>query len=325
MLMIVPDPTDATSYYRSISPFSHVKKEVNIHFQFTDRVNWPVIKMADIVFMQRPCRNEDLQIAQMTKDNHKPLWVDYDDDLFTVQSDNPSYLVYNQPAIKKNITALLTMADVVTVTTEALKTAYSHLNKNIIVCPNGIDDDLIKDHELPKGSRKDTIMWRGSQTHERDLMSVADSVLKIAKAFDTFKWSFIGYNPWFITDQIQNCGLDAGRDIPNYFKLLKDQAPGFFICPLADNIFNRSKSNIAWIEATYAGALCLAPNWPEWQKPGCLNYLDPKDFEKSLDIMLYDKSNGADAHVEQSWQYIKSELIVSKINHKRLNIIESLI
>ena len=54
------------------------------------------------------------------------------------------------------------------------------------------------------------------------------------------------------------------------------------VVPLKDNLFNHAKSNLAWIEATCAGAMTLAPDWPEWRRPGVSNYESPLNFKKLL-------------------------------------------
>lgn len=327
ILAIIPDPTDATSHYRSIGPFSHLRQDMNLNISIINGINWPVVKMHDVVFMQRPSRAGDLQIATMAKENHKPLWIDYDDNLFNIPTDNPTYPVYCNIQTRDRITTLLQMADVVTVSTPFIATIYQTLNRNIKIIPNAIDDVLIQNHQpkLSYENRKKTIMWRGSKTHDRDLMSVAHQIIQFSKEHEDFEWTFVGANPWFITDNVKNAKVDYGRDIPGYFRFLKEQQPGYFICPLAHNDFNRSKSNIAWIEATFAGAPCLAPDLEEWKMPGCLNYnhLNPDDFKIGLELMT--QNLDCNSMINQSWNYIKDHLTMKKTNLIRKQILESLL
>jgi hypothetical protein len=325
LLSVIPQSTDATAFYRSTGPLSHMRKDYkNINIVFANHIDWSVIKLCDAVFMQRPFRPQDLTVATITKENNRPLWVDYDDDLFSVPSDNPTHIMYGSPDIQKNVANIIALADVVTVSTPALKKKYDPLNKNIIVVPNGIDDDLLKGHELFRGDRRASIMWRGSQTHERDLMSVSGELLKIATERPNLQWEFVGYNPWFITDLIKGCRIEPGKDIPGYFRHIYQQRPGYFICPLFPNIFNKSKSNIAWIEATYAGAPCLAPSWEEWVRPGCLNYNGPTEFREKL-IAMVGGDIDCDKQVQESWDYIRENLTMKKTNEIRKKIIEEFI
>jgi len=40
--------------------------------------------------------------------------------------------------------------------------------------------------------------------------------------------------------------------------------------------------NIAWIEATYAGAATIGPAWQEWQHTGILNYSSVEETGKTI-------------------------------------------
>jgi len=94
--------------------------------------------------------------------------------------------------------------------------------------------------------------------------------------------------------------------------------------PLADHIFNRCKSNIAAIEGIFAGAVCIVPDWSEWQIPGTLKYNNPKEYSEHLQNVCQGnikiKQNN-----EIAWDYINEVFSLQKINKKRIEIIESLI
>ena len=55
------------------------------------------------------------------------------------------------------------------------------------------------------------------------------------------------------------------REVPRYFQNLRRLKPTYCFVPLYDDVFNRCKSGIAWLEGTYAGAVCLASALPEFQ------------------------------------------------------------
>ena len=85
--------------------------------------------------------------------------------------------------------------------------------------------------------------------------------------------------------------------------------------------FNKSKSNIAWIESTYAGLAVLAPDWPEWRRPGIVNYTDKEDFRQKLTSMMKGEYN-LESLRQASWKYIREELTLEKTNEIRYDLIK---
>jgi hypothetical protein len=106
------------------------------------------------------------------------------------------------------------------------------------------------------------------------------------------------------------------------------------IVPLRDNAFNRCRSNLAWIEATCAGAVVIAPDWEEWRRPGIMNYTDAEGFRRTLrGVMeqyamgLVKKTDERQEHfnVEMSRAYIEQHLQLDKVNEARWGIINGMI
>ncbi len=135
---------------------------------------------------------------------------------------------------------------------------------------------------------------------------------------------FMGYNPFFITNKLKKYNYIKGMPIDAYLEILPNLDYSICIVPLHDNPFNHSKSNIAWLESTYAGAVCLAPNFKEWRKPGIINYTDKEDFSVKLQAMINGEYNLAALH-KRAWDYIQSELSLTKVNELRWNVIKRLL
>jgi hypothetical protein len=141
-----------------------------------------------------------------------------------------------------------------------------------------------------------------------------------------WKWHWIGDHPWFITEQMHpNATLfTSGMDIVEYHRLIKEIQPLFQIVPLADNIFNHSKSNIAWIEGTWSGAVTICPDWEEWKLDGTLRYHNPMELEKCLNRAINMTKKEHTEMLEASMSELKENFLLSKVNYKRLEILESL-
>lgn len=327
-----PDMTDATSFYRGVGPIARIRHVChNIDFLLFNEINWATLLMSDAVFMQRPFTTKHLQIAEMVKNNNLKLWVDYDDDLFQVPTDNPAHKIYADSTIQKNIAKIIAMADQVSVTTEHLKQQFqkgSVLNRNITVIPNAYDFKLFPYRTEEVSPRHKIVMWRGSATHHRDVMSCAQPITTLANdlRFSDYAWRFIGDNLWFVSDYMpkKNVIWSKALDTLDYQKHIWDIAPKVIIVPLADSEFNRSKSNIAWIEGTFAGAATIAPDWDEWKRPGVLNYKNPAQFSNLLEMVMSGEIK-TEPLVKLSWTNIKENFDLYKLNEKRIEIIESIV
>jgi glycosyltransferase involved in cell wall biosynthesis len=323
-----PSPTDATSFYRGAGPLGHLRKmNRDINCYNVNEVNWAALKFMDIMFLQRPWTQTYKQLAEVAKKFGVPIWCDFDDDLLNVPTWNPAYKVFSKPEAQDAIKACLSMADVITVSTAKLKELYSSFNQNIIVIPNAFDDEVFEFSRKENSAFKQLIMWRGSPTHRQDLNLMSAGALSLSKKYK-FSWMFLGDNPWFVDfmpkDLVQ---VIPAQDIIDYFGFIKKMSPGIFIVPLQKNEFNKSKSNCAYLEATYAGAVVLAPDLWEWRVPGVIHYKEDATGKSNLHEKLEEMMTGKIdfmAHWEQAYKHIKDNLLLSNVNMKRQSIVEGL-
>ena len=98
----------------------------------------------------------------------------------------------------------------------------------------------------------------------------------------------------------------------------KDLDCRVFVKPMANHIFNHSKSNCSWIETTYAGMVTVAPTaFPEFDKPGIVrnNYHGEAVNRLMYDDMYYQHN------FELSVNYIRDNLLLSKVNELRKHLI----
>ena len=320
--VMCPNSTDATSLYRAIGPLGELQSaDKHLRIELMQKCDWSTLKLVDAVFMQRPFTNAHLRIAQMIKANNKPLWVDFDDDLFAVPQGNPCFETFSKPEIQKNIATVIAMADVLTVSTDALMQKFSTLNDNISVIPNAIDMALIGENIEPEIHRQPLIMWRGSKTHRKDLNTIAESCIHLAKKMPYATWVFVGDVPWFVDYMPDKQVICADAlDPVEYFEFLKKTKPAVFIVPLEDSDFNRSKSNCAWLEASWSGAATIAPALPEFIQPGISNYHDTNEFSSHVQFLIDNPVSRVNKAME-SWNYIDSHLRLSFVNQLRLSIL----
>jgi galactitol-specific phosphotransferase system IIB component len=327
ILAICPNPHDGTSYYRALGVLQtrEMRKHFNV-FKLYKELLWEHEKMSDIIFFQRPFTSGNVQSIEYSKDCKRKVWVDYDDDLLSVPTNNQVHGIYSTQEAKENILKCISMADLVTVSTKKLKEKFDKINKNIHVVPNAFDDDLFT-LEYAKEQNK-SILWRGTNSHQMDLMTYRDDILDKCKNSD-YHWWFFGcqrHEIWFMSEFTgQNSTYVGPMDVVYYMKKLKSIKASIAIVPLQNNEFNKSKSNIAYIEMVYAGAVPIVPRWEEWELPGCFKYSeDASTFSTMLEFAMGNQQL-LKQYNKEAVDYIRENLLLSNINKKRIELLEGIL
>ncbi len=326
--LISPHPKDGTSFYRGHGPFNYLAKEcpwLDLYHGTPSAADaatwsWPEMEKCHAIFLQRPANEKHVQLAQLAKQAQLPLWIDFDDDVTCVPGYNPFRRSFPMPKTQQMLAMLCDMADVISCTSEAIA---EKAGEKAVIIPNALNDYLTGWNNKP---RQKVITWRGSATHNEDLESVLPQMQE-AYLDTAWKWGFLG-DPGYRVEEAMT-GV-AGRtqvgpawtDWVSLVNNLGNSGSFIHIVPLLPNMFNRSKSNCAWLEATAAGAAVLAPTLPEWIRPGITNYTDPKDFGKKLALLMGEWANGSrHPNVELSRKFIAENLLLSKVNAQREAVI----
>lgn len=338
VLALTRAPGSACEYYRGIGTLSKIP---GVEIRVAEEVNWTVLSQIDILFAERPYSASDHEIISMARDFGVPVWVEVDDDFFNVPGYNPASRHFWKEEVQQRHAECVAMADVVTVTTEHLRGQLLEFNKNIKVIPNAFNDYHWKWEFTP--GKKNLVAWRGSATHKNDVRRYLDSMTEVQRTnhLDNQGWVFVGNDLWFAEERLMPKVTRFIEELPTtvYWKAIKSFGARFWHVPLLDNKFNRSKSNISWIEATYAGAVCLCPDMAEWRNPGAILY-EPETEEALVPPFVYPGRSEpyetaflamlgmSDAEREEalleSFEYITENLLLSKVNAKRKEILEGL-
>ena len=316
-------PHGACSFYRS-SPLLKLNKLDSsvVGSAFGEKIEWNYLVDTDCVFFERPEGADITQAIKKIKAMNIPIWSDYDDDMFNIPDDNPAHEHYSKKEIRESIIQCISLSDVVTVTTESLRQKFLNYNENVYVIPNAFND---YNYKLNKNVSDEMIInWRGSNTHRRDILSCSWSMIRINREYPKWMWTFIGKELEFITDRLNNIKCIGELPVSKYWEFVSNISIAIQIVPLQFNTFNMSKSNISWIEGVYTGACCLAPNMPEWNKPGILTYNNEEEFYWHLRQLIIDEDLRRE-NFELSKAYIKQNLMLSEVNKKRFEILDFLV
>jgi hypothetical protein len=297
-----------------------------------DFADWTYFTKSDIVFIQRPSRAIDFKFMEVAKKYGLKIWADFDDDLLNLPDDNAVFNRFTSSEARKTIEYVYRNADIVTVATHYLKTTMEQALglREILVIPNAMPPWFLKYKKPFAKSRK--ICWRGSETHIPELLYHRDDLISLMTENSEWEWLYLGINPYFIQRYVKNARLKFCKALNtiDFIDALSSNNAQIHFVPLLDTKFHRAKSNIAWMEATLAGSVVLGPNFEEWDRPGLINYkcMDNRDFKNRMQYMLNDDEYNMRHNMRQchnnSWEYIKDNLMLEKVNKLRINLINNI-
>jgi hypothetical protein len=137
---------------------------------------------AEVIVGQRVCLPGPTQgWQQMAKEGRAKLVLEIDDDLFSTHPTSTiAHGFFSQPEIQANLKANIQVADLVTVTTEALADRIRQFNPNIAVLPNCIPAALL-DHTPARRDDTVTVGWAGSPTHQIDWHRNAEPIARVIR------------------------------------------------------------------------------------------------------------------------------------------------
>ena len=320
VVTLIPNVSDATSYYRATGVLSKMRYVMECDFLPESNVSWNSLAWCDIAFAQRPFGESFYKACNIIKNNSIPLWIDFDDYLIDVPEWNPFYKFFKNQKDKDEMIEMVQMADCITVTTEMLKEKYLLYNKNVFVIPNAFNDYTFKFEYSFSG--KKSITWRGSNTHSEDLRSIIEPLREMQNSNTLNDWiiNMIGDDAKLFKGLV-NHKQHPVIDPIEYFHFIKRLNSSVQLVPLVECDFNKSKSNIAWIEGMYSGAVSIAPSYlQEFNRDGVIQYSSKEEFKDIL-INIVKDSKFLESYYKKGYEFIKETLLLSKVNELRKSII----
>lgn len=249
------DNNGACPVIRVISPLEKLKKNAEIELEiclvdnFTSEniISWvKAANKSDIIIFQRAFMVDF--IKKIVK-NHKDKIIIYelDDNLIKLPPEHPLYDNYVKN--KDKVVEMLSFVDAITLPTEFLKKELLKFNKNIYVLPNYLDSNIWS-KKLIKKQKKDFLYigYSGSFTHAADLELIVPLLERIKEKFgDKVKFKFLGCKP----KNLKTVDFEYEAENFSYndfaYKLINCEFD-IALAPLQINDFNKSKSNIKYLE-----------------------------------------------------------------------------
>jgi hypothetical protein len=233
------------------------------------------------VKLQRQASSEQKEFVKFLKSIQPEcgfkLMYEVDDVVF--REDIPDYNIYKESfdndTIRQNCIDIINMCDEVTVTCNYMRDLYKLRTgkKEITTVPNFPPYWWIGHHynyreiidNFDKNKKKPRIVYAGSGAHfdvgnKTNQEDDFTHVLKfITENVDKYQFVFIGAVPPPLQSLVFNKKIEfhPWKDLMQYPNFLRSLKAQLFIAPLQDNNFNRSKSDIKYIEAACLGIPCL--------------------------------------------------------------------
>jgi len=227
--------------------------------------------------IQRQASPQQLEFIKFLKDIQKrnKFKIVYEIDDITFREDIPDYnrfkVAFASDDVRISCEEIMNLCDEITVTCDFMKDYYKSkiANQNVTVIPNYVPrfwmgnfynkEKLLKN--LNDNKNKPRILYNGSAAHfdvdnrvkqHDDFYHVNEAIIKTRKKF---KWIFIGAAsqtliPYIKSGEIEFHPWCKLMDYPYFIDKLNVQ---MMVAPLADNTFNKSKSDLKYLEGACYG------------------------------------------------------------------------
>lgn len=317
VLILAPNILDNQSFWRAGYPLLY---ERSFLCDVPAQLDWINTAAVDVAFLQRPFQAKHTQILRYLHGMGIPCVIDFDDLLWDLPKGHPAQKAYQEEAIVSSIECIRE-ADGIICSTPALAAFVTEKGgKNVHVVPNALPDYMR--WTMPKCSK--VVWWRGGRTHAHDTDEHEDAVIAAVRANPEWKLLYCGENRSKLDAQLgPQYEFQDLMPINHYHERMRDIGPAVMIGPLVDHPFNRCKSNIGWLEASYAGAVYVAPDFDEYAVPGCVRY-GVGGLADTLSALLAEKNATRTERVNHSRSYIDANLRLSLVNPQRVAIVKAL-
>ena len=263
------NPDDACGYLRIQAPLEvngdtlsglwGARRERKLFFRRTV-LDETLIDAADIILVQRSLpRRSTRAVLDKILNSGKPVVFEIDDLLVAPPADHP----YRRKIANKipYIVDVMRRASAVTVTTGPLREAMREYNNNIHILPNLLDERLWNRPPVERNSDRLVVAFGGTKSHLNDLKILEEPLAYIADKYRgkvTFRLAGVATGKLATLPGLQFIKFTSSYQ--HYARELQTSDIDIALVPLEDNLFNRCKSNIKWLEYSACGIAGIYAN-----------------------------------------------------------------
>lgn len=285
-------------------------------------------QQADVIVIQGVQTPAALQTIYALKDMlpDTPIITEMDDDVTWTPADHPASKHYT-PGSSLVHTAIsqIRVSDGLIVSTPWLKEVYAEHNPDIEVLPNAID---FKKWDRVKPSKKKGVRigFAGGASHVEDLRMVEGALRNVLKNNRDVRLVLVHCVPDFLRDVPGVIGVHDWARIDKYPKFLAKQGFDIGIAPLVDNLFNRCKSNLRWLEYSALGIPTVASKVGHFRQTihhGNDGFLaeSPEKFEAYLQRLISNAKLRREVGMSANAR-VRLDFNLDRISHQYLSVLQ---
>lgn len=285
---------DGCGYYRVQMIAKYLNKIPDVFAKISSVYSNEEINWADVIVLQKQSNQKALGFIEYAISIGKKVVTEVDDDYFNIPIWNPAYKPYLGK--EQDLINFYLKSHAITVTTDHLANQLSKFSKTYAL-PNSLDfknldrfEDM-PEEELGKYTKyldcdqkrltkeyleeflKDKVVvgWGGSPTHLKDLEQATPALIQLCAENKNIIIMMIGCTTQMILNTMMknySNQLILVEPIPifGYQQALRSLPWDIGICPIEDNVFNRSKSNLKFLEFSTNGFACVCSNVENYTK-----------------------------------------------------------
>ena len=214
----------------------------------------------DVVVFQRAVGTLFIDAMKYCKTQGIATVFEMDDNLFDVPRHNPAAWFWRRKAVQRMLRQQIELVDRVIVSTKPLRATvlaamgWGSDETKIRVCMNHLHPAVwgkaVWGQVLPYHNQHLTIGWQGSTTHDTDFKQALPALRLLLNENPNLLLRFLGCVPLSVKGIIPEDRFQwtRGVQMEMYPSTLRFVNFDIGIAPVTDSEFNRSKSNIKWLE-----------------------------------------------------------------------------
>lgn len=315
-IMAVPMDNFACGHYRVLNVANCLYKDYKVTIAQPGTFNY---MNQDYFFTQRMAGESNMQTLLKIKDNTGVKFiVDYDDNVWDIDV-LPAYnfTKINSKDNRESMAKYLDkLADHITVTTDALKESLTKFvsPSKITVIPNMLPRYKWNYNRNTKPTN-DHILYAGSPTHfSNEKQMYGDFTNEWDKFLTTRTVNIMGRTPWFINPNKFYEWTDMLNYSHNFYNIATENK--YIIAPLAENFFNKCKSDLKYLECCAVGRVCICTDFEDspyhWAHP--LQKVPLRVTAKQLEYIIKQCDEHYDEIIEYQYDYLNKRWLENNLD-----------
>lgn len=258
----------ACGYYRVYSPAKALGGSVSFTWPVKTengsfKVDLSELHECDLFIIQRFFPHEvSMPFIEQLMGMGSPVIFELDDLITDIPADNSTHDWAQQ--CLPHIEEVLKKCAAITASTEELGIKLSCYNEHVYVLPNLIDLTLWR-KQAPRSCGPVVIGYAGTMTHASDIALLEPVLERLsAKYGNNVAFTFMGCATERLSKLAGFQFIPFELSFEAYAKKLQDTPFDIMLAPLEDNVFNRCKSNIKWLEYSSCGIAGVYADLPPY-------------------------------------------------------------